>query len=326
MKSLTIVVVLGIILGLAHAHTYHLGECPTVEPQADFNMKQFLGLWYVIQKTSTSSKCLIYNITQVPDEPSVYRIEQTNPIPGVGKPYHYTGQLTVPYPSVPAKMTANFPLSVAGTADYTVFLTDYTTYAGIFTCQKLPLSHRHSATILSRTKSLDKIYIEKLKSILSTANVNPFDLSIIDQSGCPKDYDSGIYIHKDTFTAHNIAGAIRNGNPGAPQWLRSRLSNAGVNPYDLSLVSHTECGPEATAPEAGIHINPETFSSHNIGQAVKKVGESIGDGVESLSDGAKKLFHKIKGDGEGKDREELDVRVLGGNRQVTTEQYAEWLP
>ncbi|XP_026684580.1 uncharacterized protein LOC103516359 [Diaphorina citri] len=227
MKSLTIVVVLGIILGLAHAHTYHLGECPTVEPQADFNMKQ-------------------------------------------------------------------------------------------------------------------------LKSILSTANVNPFDLSIIDQSGCPKDYDSGIYIHKDTFTAHNIAGAIRNGkgrqrgphgvelwrktvrlvflDPGAPQWLRSRLSNAGVNPYDLSLVSHTECGPEATAPEAGIHINPETFSSHNIGQAVKKVGESIGDGVESLSDGAKKLFHKIKGDGEGKDREEVDVRVLGGNRQVTTEQYAEWLP
>lgn len=269
MKSLTIVVVLGIILGLAHAHTYHLGECPTVEPQADFNMKQFLGLWYVIQKTSTSSKCLIYNITQVPDEPSVYRIEQTNPIPGVGKPYHYTGQLTVPYPSVPAKMTANFPLSVAGTADYTVFLTDYNTYAGIFTCQKLPLSHRHSATILSRTKSLDKIYVEKL---------------------------------------------------------RSRLSNAGVNPYDLSLVSHTECGPEATAPEAGIHINPETFSSHNIGQAVKKVGESIGDGVESLSDGAKKLFHKIKGDGEGKDREEVDVRVLGGNRQVTTEQYAEWLP
>jgi hypothetical protein len=114
-------------------------------------------------------------------------------------------------------------------------------------------------------------------------------------------------------------------HPSFPQ-LRSRLSNAGVNPYDLSLVSHTECGPEATAPEAGIHINPETFSSHNIGQAVKKVGESIGDGVESLSDGAKKLFHKIKGDGEGKDREEVDVRVLGGNRQVTTEQYAEWLP
>uniref|UniRef100_A0A8D8TZ32 Apolipoprotein D n=1 Tax=Cacopsylla melanoneura TaxID=428564 RepID=A0A8D8TZ32_9HEMI len=111
MKPVAILAVLGLILGVCHAHTYHLGECPTMEPQSEFNMKQFLGLWYVIQKTSTSSKCLIYNITQSPDEPSVYRIEQTNPIPGVGKPYHYTGELTVPIPSVPAKMTAKFPLT-----------------------------------------------------------------------------------------------------------------------------------------------------------------------------------------------------------------------
>lgn len=269
MKLIISLAVLGVVLGLSHAHTYHLGECPSVEPQSDFNMKQFLGLWYVIQKTSTSSKCLIYNITQG-DEPSQYRIEQTNPIPGVGKPYHYTGELSVPIPSVPAKMTAKFPLNVAGSADYTVFLTDYSTYAGIFTCQKLPLSHRHSATILSRTKSLDKIYIEKL---------------------------------------------------------RSRLSNAGVNPFDLSLVSHDDC-TGAVDPEAGVHINPETFSSHNIGQAVKKVGSSIGDGVESLSDGAKKLYTKLTGgDEKERDREELDVRVLGGGgRPVTTEQYSEWLP
>uniref|UniRef100_A0A8D8TUG3 Apolipoprotein D n=1 Tax=Cacopsylla melanoneura TaxID=428564 RepID=A0A8D8TUG3_9HEMI len=227
MKPVAVLAVLGLILGVCHAHTYHLGECPTMEPQSEFNMKQFLGLWYVIQKTSTSSKCLIYNITQSPDEPSVYRIEQTNPIPGVGKPYHYTGELTVPIPSVPAKMTAKFPLSVAGSADYTVFLTDYTTYAGIFTCQKLPLSNRHSATILSRTKSLDKIYVEKLKSALTAANVNPFDLSIIDQAGCPKDYDSGIYIHKETFSAHNIANAIRNGSESVGNGVETVLDKAG---------------------------------------------------------------------------------------------------
>lgn len=42
-------------------------------------------------------------------------------------------------------------------------MTDYTSHAVIFTCQKLAFAHRRSATILSRTKELDKMYIDKAR-------------------------------------------------------------------------------------------------------------------------------------------------------------------
>lgn len=89
---------------------------------------------------------------------------------------------------VPAKMRVKFPLNVLpGEVTFKVFMTDYESYAGIFTCQKLPGgTHRQSATILSRTKDIERAYIEKIRSRLTSYGVNVFDLSIINQSNCPK--------------------------------------------------------------------------------------------------------------------------------------------
>lgn len=58
----------------------------------------------------------------------------------------------------------NFYVDVAGDAQFTVFMTDYETYAGLFTCQKVTFAHRQSATLLSRTKELDKMYIDKVRN------------------------------------------------------------------------------------------------------------------------------------------------------------------
>lgn len=77
--------------------------------------------------------------------------------------YSYTGSLEKVHSDVPAKMKVKFPLSVAGSAGFTVFMTDYNQYAGIFSCQKLPVGHRQSTTILSRTRELEKTYIDKVK-------------------------------------------------------------------------------------------------------------------------------------------------------------------
>nr|XP_023025211.1 uncharacterized protein LOC111513262 [Leptinotarsa decemlineata] len=125
-----------------------------------------LGIWYVIEKTSTASSCIVYNITKT-DEPEEYSIEEISQhfllsLTPLRHGYHYRGTLTVPDSSVPAKMKVKFPLSVAGSSSFTVFTTDYDTYAGIFTCQKITFSNRQSATILSRTRSLDKMYIDKV--------------------------------------------------------------------------------------------------------------------------------------------------------------------
>ena len=130
---------------------------------------QFLGIWYAVQKTATASECVIYNFTQ--QEPGLYYIQQLSQdyllgIAPVSHRYSYTGELEVKDNDIPAKMRVKFPLNVLpGDVSFKVFMTDYENYAGIFTCQKLPVgAHRQSATILSRTKDIDRAYIDKIRS------------------------------------------------------------------------------------------------------------------------------------------------------------------
>lgn len=60
--------------------------------------------------------------------------------------------------------------------------------------------------------------------------------------------------------------------------MRNKLASFGVDPYDLSIISQNGC-PSHTNGTEGVNINidPETFSSHNIGQAVRKTGSAIGE-------------------------------------------------
>ncbi|XP_046681846.1 apolipoprotein D-like [Homalodisca vitripennis] len=235
-----------------HSHSYKLGGCPTVEPLNDFSMSRFLGKWYVIQKTSTGSRCLTYNFTTA-EEPNEYNLEQVSEHPVLGlasvdNKYHYTGHLVVPSLDTPAKMVVKFPLSVAGSASYTVFATDYDTFGAIFTCQKLAFAHRESATILSRQKTLDKMFLDKVRGKLSAFGVDPYDLSVIDQANCPGEQDK---------------------------------------------------------TKVDINIDDETFSPQNIAGVVRKAGEKLGDGVEVVAEGAKKIYNTVASDEKRSTREEI---------------------
>ena len=173
-------------------------------------------MWYAIQKTSTASECVIYNISQV--EPGQYLIQQLSQdyligLAPVAHRYSYTGELEVKDSDIPAKMTVKFPLNVLpGDAMFKIFMTDYENYAGIFTCQKLPVAHRQSATILSRTKDMDKAYIDKIRSRLNGYGVDPFDLSIVNQGNCPSlggETKINVDITPETFSAQNIGSWVK---------------------------------------------------------------------------------------------------------------------
>lgn len=60
-----------------------------------------------------------------------------------------------------------------------------------------------------------------------------------------------------------------------------------------------------------VEINQKTFSSENIGQTVRKVGSKIGDGVEYVIEGGKKLFKKTS---------------LGSEMRGIPDADAEWMP
>lgn len=63
--------------------------------------------------------------------------------------------------------------------------------------------------------------------------------------------------------------------------MRAKLSSFGVDPYDLSIISQNDCPkhPNGTTNGVNININPDTFSSHSIGTAVKNTGEVLGERI-----------------------------------------------
>lgn len=158
-------------------------------------------------------------------------------------------------------------LGVAGTASHVVFMTDYDNYAGIFTCQKLAFAHRQSATILSRTRTLDQQQVDNIRQRLGLYGVDPFDLSIISQSGCPQ----------------------------------------GNNTLD-------------------INIDPNTFTSENFGNVVRKAGEKIGDGVQWIAQTGSQVYHKIAGTEETHATTERNSRVTSSNGERLETNEVEWIP
>lgn len=82
---------------------------------------------------------------------------------------------------------------MAGKGDYVVYDTDYDTYAAIYECQQLSsLMHRKSASILSRTPSLDQTFVNRVrinrivissKKMVEAVLVNSFKLIMILSKG-----------------------------------------------------------------------------------------------------------------------------------------------
>ncbi|XP_015593139.1 apolipoprotein D isoform X2 [Cephus cinctus] len=269
MKTVGLCVILTGCLILVKGHSYHLGACPVVEPMQGFQMNKFLGVWYVIQKTSTASKCITYNYTRG-EEPGEYVITQDSDHPVIGltplkHEYHYTGELSVPEPSTPGRMQVRFPLSVAGSASHVVFETDYTHYAAVFSCQKLAFAHRQSATILSRQRDLDAGTTERLRQKMSNYGIDPYDLSIIPQTGCPVGNNSlDININPGTFTAENFGNVVR---------------KAGEKIGDgVEWVAHT--GSKVYHKLAGTEEKPKPEGNGRRGEVVRDSGKIETNEVE----------------------------------------------
>lgn len=75
--------------------------------------------------------------------------------------------------------------------------------------------------------------------------------------------------------------------------MRTRLGSFNVDPYDLSIINQTGC-PKESEDAYNIHIDPDTFSSASVGNAVRQTGSKIGDGVEWTIDATKKVYNVAK--------------------------------
>lgn len=132
-------------------------------------------------------------------------------------------------------------------------MTDYENYAAVYTCQGLGIGHRDSATILSRTRSLDKVYTDKVCQFY-------------------------FFIVYNCIAYHKF-----------PLQIRTRLSSYNIDPFDLSIISQKNC-PKTKDEGLNINIDDDTFSSQSIAGVVRKAGEKLGDGIEYVAGGAKRIY------------------------------------
>ena len=100
-----------------------------------------------------------------------------------------------------------------------------------------------------------------------------------------------------------------------------------MDPYDLSIIDQTDCPDPSKKHGVNINIDDDTFSAGSVAGVVRKAGEKIGDGIEVAADGAKKIYHKVRGDGSDTEIEESERRERRGpGRLQETDPDAEWLP
>ncbi|XP_018009192.2 apolipoprotein D-like [Hyalella azteca] len=154
------------------------GSCPAVAAVSDFNMTRFEGLWYVIEVFDKGVACMEWKIA--PMEADVWHIKETKQSGYVGE---YNGKLTRNDNSS-GSLTVNWDANIGRGFPFTVYATDYDTYAGAFMCQQVWFFNRQEGVILSRSPVLHIAQRQQTRGMLSRYGVEMSYFSKVEQGLC----------------------------------------------------------------------------------------------------------------------------------------------
>ncbi|KAJ4925433.1 hypothetical protein JOQ06_018164 [Pogonophryne albipinna] len=151
-----------LLLPLVSAQTYHWGPCPDPKVQPNFNLQQYLGKWYEIEKLPASferGKCIEANYAVRKDTDSIKTRE-------------------------PAKLGVGFSY-FAPYGSYWVVTTDYTSMTVVYSCTDiLRLFHFDYAWILGRSRFLPAQTVRNAKDLLIQEGIDLSKMKATDQTGC----------------------------------------------------------------------------------------------------------------------------------------------
>jgi len=183
--QLSIVLAVGFLLPGSESYSFHFGSCPDVKPVANFDIKKFSGLWYVIEKFDVATPCWTYFFdTKSNGTEMIASRDQIINENNASVNASYSGSIEVPEAALPGNMKIQFSDNIIGKHSLTVFDTDYENYAGIFTCQGVVVGHRRSASIISRSPILPSSFIAKARAKLASYDVSLDRLNRVDQYPC----------------------------------------------------------------------------------------------------------------------------------------------
>ncbi|XP_038587560.1 apolipoprotein Db [Micropterus salmoides] len=172
-----------LLLPLVSAQTYRWGPCPTPKVQPNFNLQQYLGRWYEIEKLPASferGKCIEAN----------YAVRKDGTIQVLNSQFYKDkvrlaeGTAVVQDPREPAKLGVGFSY-FAPYSPYWILTTDYASLSVVYSCTEiLRLFHVEYAWILSRTRFPPTETVNYGRQLLLNEGIDLFRMKATDQTGC----------------------------------------------------------------------------------------------------------------------------------------------
>lgn len=181
MASAVFLIVLA--LPLVSSQSYHWGACPDPKVQPNFNIQQFLGTWYEIEKLPASferGKCI----------EAKYAVRTDGTIQVLNSQFYKAklrtveGTAVIQDPREPARLSVSFSYFTPY-APYWVVTTDYSTVAVVYSCTDiLHVFHVDYAWILGRSRFIDPKTVQYAKQLLAGEGVDIYRMKATDQMGC----------------------------------------------------------------------------------------------------------------------------------------------
>ncbi|OMJ84669.1 hypothetical protein SteCoe_14192 [Stentor coeruleus] len=172
-----------LLMSLQGAYSYfNWGPCPNPTLQPNFNIVNYLGLWYDMAHVKDfiweiGGECDVaqYSTSTTPGTIVVYNSEYKN-----NNWSSFKGSATCES-SDPAHCSVTF-FKEATPGDYRIVETDYTNYSVVFSCMGNGLGHDMWAWILARSQSFN--YTSLIPTLLSFGFPQS-EFAFTVQTGCP---------------------------------------------------------------------------------------------------------------------------------------------
>ncbi|KAM4719069.1 apolipoprotein D-like [Anableps anableps] len=160
-----------VLLPLISAQSFHRGRCPTPAVQPNFNLQEYMGKWYEIEKLPAyfaKGKCIQANYSLKKDG----TVQVLNSQVSKGKKTVVEGTAKILDSHEPGKLGVRFT-SFTPYSPYWVLTTDYTNVSVVYSCMDvLRVFHMDFAWILSRSPSLPDETVNRTKELLMSEGIN----------------------------------------------------------------------------------------------------------------------------------------------------------
>jgi lipocalin len=145
------------------------GTCPKIQSMEEFDMKRFLGKWYIIQGTKPAADDAVIGCTTL-----TYAEIESDRFTSTQLPQNWTSVIRMPDPENRSNLLIK--LNDEAEAVFHVLATDYDNYASFMICRDLEGDkQRRAAAILSRKPNLDDNYYQFMREHLSKYSMKDED-------------------------------------------------------------------------------------------------------------------------------------------------------